>query len=78
MIMIGFALVVFIFVIQKLGARLRNDWTPQGMAVKAILFFTGLSLVYYPYQLFMRGQVRSTRRGAPPGAGATPVLAPIS
>lgn len=37
------------------GKALRNDWTPVGIGVKALLLACVGALLYYPYEMFIKG-----------------------
>ena len=46
---------MLILLIRTQGKKLRSDWTPIGIGVKALLVGCVLSLLYYPYELFLKG-----------------------
>lgn len=46
---------VLIVLLRTQGKKLRNDWTPIGLGVKALLVGCVLSLLYYPYEMFLKG-----------------------
>lgn len=37
------------------GPALRSDWTPLGLGIKAILCMLLIVLLYYPYEMFVKG-----------------------
>ena len=49
------ATAALIFMLRWQGPRLRNDMTPVGLGVKFLLVGSVLALIYYPYELFVKG-----------------------
>lgn len=45
----------FVFLLKTYGKTLRDDWTPVGIGVKCILLACVVSMLYYPYELFLQG-----------------------
>ena len=44
-----------LFLLRFQGKTLRNDWTPVGIGVKFLLVLCVGALLYYPYELFLKG-----------------------
>ena len=61
------AVFVLYFLLKTQGAKLRNDWTPVGIGVKMVLVVTVVGLIYYPYELFMKGPEAVQRAMHTPG-----------
>ena len=55
--LIIFVLSVFalIMLLRTQGEKLQHDWTPVGIGVKFLLVACVIGLMYYPYELFLKG-----------------------
>ena len=49
------AIGALVLILQTQGDKLRHDWSPVGIGVKLLLAGVVLALLYYPYELFMKG-----------------------
>ena len=49
------ALGALILLLRTQAKTLQTDWTPVGMGVKFLLLASVAGLVYYPYELFVKG-----------------------
>lgn len=59
-VVVGMFAIIFL-IIRWQGPKLRNNWTPVGMAVKGVLLMLVVTLLYYPYELFVRGPTAVNR-----------------
>lgn len=49
------ALGALILLLRTQAKNLQNDWTPVGIGVKFLLVACVVGLIYYPYELFVKG-----------------------
>lgn len=52
---IAIAFGALVVLMRTQGKALRNDWSPVGIGVKVVLLLCVASLIYYPYELFLKG-----------------------
>ena len=55
------SIVAFFLILRWQGDKLRHDWTPIGIAVKAMLVMTLFAMMSYPYEVFVKGPDATTR-----------------